>query len=97
MVEQTYADVPFQKRDAFHTGDKPLYSEETANMPVHALIGSAARLVVDEPKEKIRMVPRNSVDITAEKINEKERPESFNIKSSHSLSSKIRGKIGRNR
>lgn len=98
MVEQsTGKDVPTQMRDSFHKGDKPLYSEETATMPIHPLIGSAARLTIDEPVEKIKMVPRNSMDLGAPPF-KTERSNSGNFHNNiTSLSNRIKGRISRNR
>uniref|UniRef100_A0A7E4UZX2 Bestrophin homolog n=1 Tax=Panagrellus redivivus TaxID=6233 RepID=A0A7E4UZX2_PANRE len=58
MTGLTKEDMPEQIRDTFHSGDRPLYSEETAKLPVHELVGSVARLVVDGEDEKVKMVPR---------------------------------------
>lgn len=88
MVDHTAADIPEQKRDTRFS--KPLYSEETANMPVHALIGSVARLFVDE-KEKVKMVPRATSDIGFDS----HRSES--LKNPNSLSNRIRGRVQRKR
>lgn len=58
VVDQCAAQFPDQRRDAFKEDKRPLYSTQAAILPIHALIGSAARsLSADEFVEKVRMVP----------------------------------------
>lgn len=56
MADQCNDEMPMQVPDLFRTGEKPLYSEEAARMPVNPLIGSAALSGIDED-EKVIMVP----------------------------------------
>ncbi|KAE9554488.1 hypothetical protein FO519_002299 [Halicephalobus sp. NKZ332] len=90
MVDHTSADIPEQKGDPAFS--KPLYSEETASMPVHALVGSVARLVVDE-NEKVKMVPRANSEISLDTA----RSESVKLHNPHSFSRRIRGRLQRKR
>ncbi|KAI1711792.1 bestrophin, RFP-TM, chloride channel domain-containing protein [Ditylenchus destructor] len=56
IVDRCYSEIPDQVRDKFEDGTRPLYSEESATMPVHALVGSAAQ-AGPEVKEHVKMVP----------------------------------------
>ncbi|KAH7716442.1 Protein BEST-24 [Aphelenchoides avenae] len=49
--------LPPQVRDNFHEGDKPLYSAESASIPIHALLGSASSAVLEDERQHVRMVP----------------------------------------
>jgi len=89
MVDRNVTTLPEQKNDTRF--NKPLYSEETAGMPVHALIGSVARLVIDE-KEKIKMVPRASSDMGIDSYRG-----SLQANNPNSLKERIRGKVQRKR
>lgn len=95
LVDQTSSDIPHQIRDAFHAGEKPLYSEEAANLPVHALVGSAARQGVEHEKEKVKMVPRNSTNNDFGSVNES--TNSLKFSNSNNLSTKIRNRFSRKR
>jgi predicted membrane chloride channel (bestrophin family) len=90
MVDQTSTDIPEQIRDAFHAGDKPFYSEEAADMPVHALVGSAARQGVEHEKEKVKMVPRNNTT-DAEATNDS--TSSLKFSNSTNLSKRLRDRF----
>ena len=59
MADQCNDEMPMQMPDLFRTGEKPLYSEEAAKMPVNPLIGSAVLSDIDE-EEKVVMVPHPS-------------------------------------
>lgn len=93
-MDQTVSDIPQQLRDAFHAGEKPLYSEEAASMPVHALVGSAARHGVEHEKEKVRMVPRNS---TSDFASMSESTNSLKMSNTNNLSQRIRNRFSRKR
>uniref|UniRef100_A0A914Y389 Bestrophin homolog n=1 Tax=Panagrolaimus superbus TaxID=310955 RepID=A0A914Y389_9BILA len=91
MVDQISSDIPEQIRDAFHAGDKPFYSEEAANMPVHALVGSAARQGVEHEKDKVKMVPRNNTTDASESTNVS--TNSLKFSNTNNLSKKIRDRF----
>uniref|UniRef100_A0A915DIR3 Bestrophin homolog n=1 Tax=Ditylenchus dipsaci TaxID=166011 RepID=A0A915DIR3_9BILA len=57
MVDDCYAEIPTQVRDKFEDGNKPLYSEVSSTMPIHALVGSACTVKTEEAKDRVKMVP----------------------------------------
>uniref|UniRef100_A0AC34QAV3 Bestrophin homolog n=1 Tax=Panagrolaimus sp. JU765 TaxID=591449 RepID=A0AC34QAV3_9BILA len=67
MVGQTFDDVPEQFRDKFDKEEKPLYSEETAKLGTRALIGSVARVAMENEEEKVKMIPREPIEEPARK------------------------------
>jgi len=63
MVDACYNQMPAYTVDKFRSGllDAPLYSEEAAAQPQHALIGSAVNAVA-EPAEKVKMMVHHLPD-----------------------------------
>ncbi|KAK0398127.1 hypothetical protein QR680_002439 [Steinernema hermaphroditum] len=60
MVDEAYGQVPEQIRDSFKEGQTPLYSAMSASMPIHALRGSVADVVLDDPVEHVKMIPHQA-------------------------------------
>jgi hypothetical protein len=64
LVDEYHDSLPPAQADRLHDGHGLLYSEETADLPQHPLIGSAARASKlwgapdDEEQVPARMIPR---------------------------------------
>ncbi|TMS37709.1 hypothetical protein L596_004589 [Steinernema carpocapsae] len=60
LVDQAHNQFPEQFQDNFKEGQTPLYSEQTASMPMNALVGSVSNVVIESPIEHVKMIPHTA-------------------------------------